>query len=181
MTKKINLKISNKSLLLALTLLVVVVLAVGINAYNPSLSGGTPSVFGHSIDEIQGACATTGTGCDFLSDYYTKAEVDSLCADAGGSETVPEKPFNFFAESLDALDCDPTCTVALSWIDNSTNEDRFELERKYSGENYEHITNTGPNVESYTDEASEVGDTKYRISACNEYGCSPTVEMIVAY
>lgn len=51
-------------------LLVVIALgAVVVNAL--------PSDDGHSVDEIQGICYSSGTGCTFMEDYYTKVEFDN--------------------------------------------------------------------------------------------------------
>ncbi|MBU0959218.1 MAG: hypothetical protein KKB31_04720 [Nanoarchaeota archaeon] len=55
----VNINISNKAVYTLITLAIVLVIAIGINAYN---SGGPPSTMGHSIEEIEGVQAKITNG-----------------------------------------------------------------------------------------------------------------------
>lgn len=63
--------------------------------------------------------------------------------------------------------------VDLSWIDNSNNEDQFEIERKKEGGAYTKVASTAANVTSYLDTELEL-ETEYcyRVRACNSFDCS---------
>jgi hypothetical protein len=65
-------------------------------------------------------------------------------------------------------------TVDLSWTDQSTNEARFEVERKpASGGSWTGIGTTDPNATSY--EATSLSPATayaFRVRACNDVGCS---------
>ncbi len=63
--------------------------------------------------------------------------------------------------------------VDLSWIDNSNNESRFEIERKTEGEAYTKVASTAANVTSYLDTELELETGYcYRVRACNSFDCS---------
>lgn len=181
MVRKIKIQISNKVFYTFLSVLVVLVLTVGINAYNPSLTGGEPSIFGHSVDEIQGACPSTGTGCTFLSNYYTKAEIDSKCETASPPSSNPSAPTSLFAFT-EQLMC--PCAIQITWQDNSNNENNFELYRQnVNGGAWNLISSPSANTESYSEVyPSSYGEKPYayRIRACNSYGCSTYDQTLLA-
>jgi len=81
------------------------------------------------------------------------------------------------------LDGTPSPTsIPLRWNDNSTNEDKFNVERKLSAEKtYTFLTQlTGSNIISYTDISVTAGTSyDYRVQACRSgYGCSGYSELI---
>ena len=57
---KLEINLTNKWLYTFIFLGAVLLLAIGVFAYN---SGKSASVFGHSAEELSGVCKTDGTGC----------------------------------------------------------------------------------------------------------------------
>ncbi|MGE5307329.1 MAG: InlB B-repeat-containing protein [Alphaproteobacteria bacterium] len=66
-------------------------------------------------------------------------------------------------------------TLQLSWVDNSTNEDGFNIERSViSGGPYTIVATVGPNATTYNDTNLVDGTTYcYRVNAFNSAGASP--------
>ncbi|MGC8943569.1 MAG: fibronectin type III domain-containing protein [Caldisericia bacterium] len=89
--------------------------------------------------------------------------------------TPPNAPTNLNAN---ALSCNQ---VQLNWVDNSDNENGFRIERKEGTGSYEVISNTGPDIETFVDDAvSENKTYTYKVIAFNEYGESSSNEKIVS-
>ena len=69
----------------------------------------------------------------------------------------------------------PLTTVNLSWIDNSTNETGFKIERKVSGGDYALIGTTDADKTTFFDSGLSLGITyTYRVYAYNAVGSSLT-------
>ena len=69
----------------------------------------------------------------------------------------------------------PLTTVNLSWIDNSTNETGFKIERKVSGGEYNSIGTTDADKTIFSDSGLSLGVTyTYRVYAYNTVGNSLT-------
>ena len=69
----------------------------------------------------------------------------------------------------------PPTTINLSWIDNSTNETGFKIERKLSGGDYILIGTTDANKTTFSDSGLSIGVTyTYRVYAYNTVGDSLT-------
>ena len=67
----------------------------------------------------------------------------------------------------------PLTTVNLSWIDNSTNETGFKIERMLSGGDYILIGTTDANKTTFSDSGLSIGVTyTYRVYAYNTVGDS---------
>jgi hypothetical protein len=64
--------------------------------------------------------------------------------------------------------------VNLTWHDNSTNENGFQIERKIgAGGSYAQIASVGVNISSYLNTGLASGTTYcYRVRATNSYGVS---------
>ncbi len=63
--------------------------------------------------------------------------------------------------------------VALSWSDNSDNEDGFNIERAIGDGEFEAIAQVDADSEAYTDSTAEPGvDYRYRVNAFNAFGSS---------
>jgi hypothetical protein len=64
--------------------------------------------------------------------------------------------------------------VNLTWQDNSTNENGFQIERKIgAGGSYAQIASVGVNINSYLNTGLASGTTYcYRVRATNSYGVS---------
>ena len=77
-----------------------------------------------------------------------------------------------------------TGTVRLSWLDNSDNEVRFEIERELLGGNpgtpaasgplkvFQPLGSVGANITSFDDTSPPTGELRYRIRACSATACS---------
>lgn len=64
-------------------------------------------------------------------------------------------------------------SVILNWVDTSTNETGFKIERMPAGGSYSLLATVGSNVQSYTDSSVVAGASYcYRVSAYNSYGTS---------
>ena len=57
--------------------------------------------------------------------------------------------------------------IGLNWIDNSGNENSFNIERKFNNNSYELIITVSANTNSYTDNITNIGNYLYRVSAYN--------------
>ena len=75
-TIKIKLNVSNKLLYSVLAIILVIGISAIVYAYNPSGTGGIPSVFGHSADEIE------GLGSNNI-DMYVDTTTKKLCYQNG--------------------------------------------------------------------------------------------------
>lgn len=63
--------------------------------------------------------------------------------------------------------------IALNWLDNSSNETRFEVESAIETGNYQPLSILTINQTSFTHRNLEpVRYYKYRVRACNDVGCS---------
>ena len=92
------------------------------------------------------------------------------------STTVPAAPSNLQAV-LDEFD------IALSWTDNSDNEERFVLERKINNGSFAVLEDNLPvDTQEYTDESlSAVTTYTYRVKAENGYGDSDYSNEVAVY
>jgi len=59
----INIQLSNRAIYTFIAMGIMLVLGIGVYAYNAAGVGGVPATFGHSADELEGVCRTDGTGC----------------------------------------------------------------------------------------------------------------------
>lgn len=88
---------------------------------------------------------------------------------------VPAKPGNPVLTVLSAIDID------VAWADNSTNETRFELQRRTSALGWSLIASPAANTTTYRDSPLLPGiEFRYRIRACNSAGCSAWSSVIRA-
>ena len=112
-------------------------------------------------------------------EYYVLACTSSGCsgtsnvvfATVGGSSGVPTAPSN-----LRLAGPTSASTIPLAWNDNSTNEDKFNIDRKLtSASTYTFLIQlTGSNTTTYTDIGLPAGTSyDYRVQAClSGSGCS---------
>lgn len=73
-----------------------------------------------------------------------------------------------------------SASITLKWTDNSTDEDKFNIERKLQSEiSYSYIAQVGANITTYADNSVTAGATyDYRVQACkSSYGCSSFSEL----
>lgn len=129
------------------------------------------------------------TGLSASTTYYFKARstneaqyvaehfgsfVSATTSSSGGS--IPVAPSNL------RIGSNPTAsTASLLWNDNSSNEDKFNVERKLSAESTyppNMLAQVNANTTSYNDSSSLTPETSYdyRVQAClSNYGCSAYV------
>ena len=81
----------------------------------------------------------------------------------------PNKPFNLTA----SLSPTTTPEVDLNWVDNSSNENGFEIQRSFNKAFWENVATTSPNVSFYGDvSVSPATEYYYRVRAFNLVGYS---------
>jgi subtilisin family serine protease len=91
---------------------------------------------------------------------------NALSADPNGF--APIRPSALTASAISVSE------ISLAWVDNSTNETGFDLQRKTGGGLFEPIAAPGVDETSYTDTGlSEGTDYTYRVRAVGETGDSP--------
>lgn len=89
--------------------------------------------------------------------------------------SIPTAPSNFRVSGFTST------SVTLAWQDNSANETGFELQRRPSGGSWTPLSNTGPNVTTYTDTIVVTGVTyEYQIRATGTAGNSAWVGPVSA-
>src|ERR1051326_688132 len=96
----------------------------------------------------------------------TGISIDSLTVDNSGLTPTPPTNLNLTAVSPTRID--------LAWVDNSTNETSFRIERKTgSGGTYSEIASVSQNVNTFSDTTVSGGTTYfYRVRARNAVGDS---------
>ncbi len=93
----------------------------------------------------------------------------------GSVPTAPAAPTNLAASASSYS------TVALSWSDQSGNEDGFTIERSTDGVNFTPVVSTAANVTSYSDSGlSEQTTYSYRVTAFNAGGYSAYSDVAAA-
>ena len=90
--------------------------------------------------------------------------------DLGGSDpppnAIPTAPSNLLVSAVGSQ-------IDLNWVDNSNNEDGFQIERSTDGTNFVQIIAVGADVTTYSDTGLNSGATYYyRVRAYNSYGSS---------
>src|SRR3989338_4869640 len=107
------------------------------------------------------------------SNYISGCSSGSSTGGGSGGGGVPAAPSNLRSDPAPA-----TTAIYLAWNDNSSNEDKFNVEREVANSaNWATLTQTGPNIISYTDLTAISATTyNYRVQAClSGYGCSEYV------
>ncbi|MCP5046993.1 MAG: hypothetical protein GY940_07455, partial [bacterium] len=93
-----------------------------------------------------------------------------LPANAIGGTTPVDPPAAPSGLTANASACDQ---VDLSWSDNSSDEDNFNIERSTDGVNFSALASVGANVTSYNDTSASGSTTYYyRVDASNTGGSS---------
>lgn len=95
----------------------------------------------------------------------------------GCVSSAPSAPLGLTVDETSLTVCG---AIALGWTDTSSSENRFELERKRSGDSdasYGTIAELASNAVQFTDTGSVGGFSQniryaYRLRACNAFGCS---------
>ncbi len=71
--------------------------------------------------------------------------------------------------------------VGITWVDNSTNEDGFKIERSDNGGAYVEVGTVGQNIKIYSDPGLAVGTYAYRVRAYNAAANSAYTSVSTAY
>jgi len=79
----VKIEISNRTMYFLVTFGIIALFAVGVFAYTTDGSG-TPSVMGHSVEELEGVCQSDGTSCFVPIDFQENLRLyinpsDQLC------------------------------------------------------------------------------------------------------
>jgi len=118
--------------------------------------------------------ADSGLTPNTLYTYRIRACNDAGCSaySAEATLTTEEVPPSA-PTALSALATGPN-TVDLTWTDESSNEGRFEVERKLGAMgSWGRVATPGPNLSSMEDDGLLPASTyTYRVRACNDVGCS---------
>jgi len=150
-----------------------------ITTANTTTYTDTSVTSGITYDYRVQACLS-GTGCSTYT-YLTGILVSTTTTSEGNSTITPtftpttatSVPFAPTNLSLNRIST-PTF-ISLYWIDNSDNEDKFNLERKLSGTTaWSALVQTGSNIFYYIDTTAISGMAyDYRVQAClSGTGCS---------
>ncbi|OGZ16641.1 MAG: hypothetical protein A3H76_04905 [Candidatus Lloydbacteria bacterium RIFCSPLOWO2_02_FULL_54_12] len=131
----------------------------------------TTAVSGVYYDYRVQACRSGGGCTDFA--YLSGVGTSGMVSTTTTTGSVPTAP-----SSLRLIPPPSPPQIAFAWNDNSTNEDKWNIERSVAGMYYwTAITQiTTANVVSYTDSTPVRGTYyDYRVQACRSgYGCSPS-------
>lgn len=136
--------------------------------------------FGHALGLLHSSLVdatmypTLSAWCDTSWRSLSSDDIAGVLAlyPTGGGSTgsAPSAPSSLTASRNTA---NPTGSLILSWRDNSTNEDRFTLERSLDGNAFAYLTQVGTNTTSFTDQGLASGTTYYyRVYASNGVGNS---------
>jgi PKD repeat protein len=143
-------------------------LAVSFNGTGSTDSGGTITSYSWNFGD-----GATGSGATVSHTYTatgtftaTLTVTDNLGATASATTSISVSPFVVNAPT-NLTASNSAGTVTLKWVDQSTNEDGFYIERAPNGSsNFTRIGQTGPNVVTATDKPAR-GTYLYRVQAFN--------------
>jgi chitodextrinase len=129
------------------------------------------TVPGTSTEDTGLAPSTTYSYTVAAYDAAGNQSAQSTAANAttfSGGGTPPADPTGLSATALSSS------SIELTWTDNSSDEDGFDIYRSLSsGSGYSELDTVGANVESYTDDGLDPDTTYYyRVYAYNSYGDS---------
>ena len=82
--------------------------------------------------------------------------------------SLPNAPSNLIGQASST----PFSSVVLDWLDNSSNEQGFKVERSYDGVNFVEIATPSINTKTYRDVPPANGTWHYRVRAFNSIGSS---------
>jgi len=153
--------------------------------YVERANGTGPDVVWARIATVNGANITTYTDTTVADQSTYSYRVQAF---AGGGSAV--SPYSNVVTAVVATEIPGAPSqlwatrvqrnsVTLSWMDNSTNETRFEVYRSTDGTNFSLIGTTGVDRSTYTDRTVD-RNTRYwyYVTACNAAGCSQSSETI---
>lgn len=129
--------------------------------------------FGHALGLNH---STLGDATMYGTMYWCSSGWRSLSADdiagaeaqyppGGSTITPPAAPSNLAAGKSQSS---PTSAASLAWADNSTNEDRFLVERSTDGAVFSQVASLAANSQSYADSGLQAATSyTYRVRASN--------------
>ena len=101
----------------------------------------------------------------FILDSNGVPSIAHMVRISAGEPATPAAPSGLTAVPV-------TDRVTLTWLDNSSNETGFTIERSAAGGTFTQIGSTAANVLTYTDTGLAPGSYSYRVRASNEIGNS---------
>jgi hypothetical protein len=95
---------------------------------------------------------------------------DSAYSNTASATTLPSSPA---APSGLTATAASTTSISLTWVDQSTNEDTFKIERALGAGAFSQVATVGPNITTYADSGLTAGTSySYRVRASNTGGDS---------
>lgn len=136
-----------------------------------STNGSTYTFLGYTM---AGVTAYTDTGLSPSTKYYYRVRAENVAGNSGyatytytTSNGIPDAPSGLTASSISSN------KVVLTWIDNSSDESLFRVERSLNGTTYSSIGTTSANIVTYSDSGlTSATQYYYRVRAENKYGNS---------
>jgi len=96
--------------------------------------------------------------------------IQSLYPASSSSSQPPAAPSQL---AVAANSANPSSSLALSWVDNATNESGYRVERSTDGSSFGQVAQLGVGAKSFTDSGLAAATPYYyRVSAFNTYGSS---------
>ena len=138
--------------------------SVTVQPTSPVSSGGGTTTFSVRFDP-----SATGVRTATISIANNDSDEDPYNFNVQGTGKPLEPPTAPTCLSAVAVS---SCRIDLTWRDNATDEDRFEIERKLEGVAYSQIATVEEDVTGYQDTGLSPGSYCYRVRACNAGGNS---------
>ena len=137
------------------------ILGISVNASTISTNKGA-----NGIVTLGMQTSTTAAAIDFASKEHATLSPPTL--EVTYASPLPTRPSFATAAAVTA-----SPNIDLQWVDNSSAETGFEIERRPAGGTFASLQTTAPNATAFTDTTTTIGTTyEYRIRAASAAGAS---------